>query len=73
MFAHIKAFRWPIVAVSLITVVMLFTLQFDRVPVKSASSFDAASFISNEEHYKLQVQESGRKKKRHPTNWALCS
>ncbi|KAL0141959.1 glycosyltransferase family 71 protein [Mucor lusitanicus] len=58
MFAHIKAFRWPIVAVSLITVVMLFTLQFDRVPVKSASSFDAASFISNEEHYKLQVQES---------------
>ncbi|GAN08195.1 conserved hypothetical protein [Mucor ambiguus] len=58
MFSHIKAFRWPILASSLITVAILFTLQFDRVPVKSINTFDAASFISNDEHYKLQVQES---------------
>lgn len=44
---------------------MLLTLQYNRAHISSAESanaFDAVSFISDDENYKLQVQESGKKK-----------
>lgn len=50
-------------AFCIVMIAMLFSLHFDRVQFttsKLVNSFEAASFISKDENYRLQVQESGK-------------